>query len=44
MRLTLTMFLSLDAVYQAPGQPGEDRSGGCEQGAEARRRNDRRPV
>src|SRR5437879_1161276 len=32
VRLTMTAFLTLDGVVQAPGAPDEDRSEGFEQG------------
>ena len=32
MKLTASMMLTLDGVYQGPGRPDEDRSGGFERG------------
>ena len=32
MKLTATMLLSVDGVYQGPGGPDEDRRGGFERG------------
>src|SRR3954468_14094494 len=32
MKLTASMMVSLDGVYQGPGGPGEDRSGGFDRG------------
>lgn len=32
MKLTMTMFQTVDGVYQAPGGPDEDREGGFEHG------------
>jgi hypothetical protein len=32
MKLTASMMVTLDGVYQGPGGPDEDRSGGFERG------------
>ncbi|GAA1394919.1 hypothetical protein GCM10009613_43820 [Pseudonocardia kongjuensis] len=32
MKLTSTLFVSADGVYQGPGAPAEDISGGCTRG------------
>ena len=32
MKLTATMMVTLDGVYQGPGGPDEDRRGGFERG------------
>jgi hypothetical protein len=33
MKLTASMMLTLDGVYQGPGGPDEDRHGGFERGS-----------